>query len=607
MHFLLDETQDRILLQLQKMGLPFEDYYFESYEGRLYRIGEGGMGTVYRAMKKPVACGANEYYYNEYAVKVTGFKDDHLDTADFYSVAKLQGRLSREANVVKIIEFTEIEVRLDGEGRVAEAKITEPKKMKARQADESALRLQFLLMKKLKPLVTRDSNGNFRVSNGYFRISKDLSGWIGIDDFFRVAYDIGSALKKVHEEGLLHRDVKLENIFYDERKKVYLLGDFGIAKAPTDGYASTRVFTNGCAAPEVMKGRSKYDKTADIYSYGMMLYMLLNKLKPLELSRQYAQGFVLPWPEALKEQRSLYLMLKECGIEREVDAKSLYDAVSKMCSYDPADRFQSMGEALGAIEALMWDEQFTRRRRACSQKRPVVLVCWLFGALCIGGVLFPGAGSGFSPSAYIYFSLIIGCALLKRMRKQLKKEFQNNKYLDGLIRAYRIVCLCFGLFLACLSEFSWAMAFAAAAAVAFTDTAFFVCVTLLVFKLAGAWAVLNPKFTSGVTSDQLWFPLFFIAGAVAFCLHARKFSGIERKNYKKRKEAIEKNRVYEWFAALLLVGAVCFLCDGLMGGSAVIASMGRESILYQFVGVAMAGVFLDYLFNAEEPEPNAGK
>ena len=44
----------------------------------------------------------------------------------------------------------------------------------------------------------------------------------------------------IHNSGYLHRDIKLENIFWDEESRQYKLGDFGIAKYIGDGDAETK-------------------------------------------------------------------------------------------------------------------------------------------------------------------------------------------------------------------------------------------------------------------------------------------------------------------------------------------------------------------------------
>ena len=67
----------------------------------------------------------------------------------------------------------------------------------------------------------KDKYGNFEV------LREDLKSE---EEVLRLAKDIGSALSTAHENGIIHRDVKLENIFWDKHLQQYKLGDFGVAR-----------------------------------------------------------------------------------------------------------------------------------------------------------------------------------------------------------------------------------------------------------------------------------------------------------------------------------------------------------------------------------------
>lgn len=91
----------------------------------------------------------------------------------------------------------------------------------------------------------------------------------------RMWLDIANALCFCEQENIIHRDIKPANILVslDGRFK---LSDFGAArKSMEGGEASTRVGTERYMAPEVYKGQ-KYDKRADYYSLGCVIYFYLN-------------------------------------------------------------------------------------------------------------------------------------------------------------------------------------------------------------------------------------------------------------------------------------------------------------------------------------------
>lgn len=119
------------------------------------------------------------------------------------------------------------------------------------------------------------------------------------DGIISFARDISFALLAASESNILHRDIKLENIFYDEENKRYKLGDFGNAKISKE--AGTIIGTKGYVAPEIKNMLSdSYGEEADIYSFGVTLFLLMNGLKfpgseTYHYSRaQYNEGYVFP-------------------------------------------------------------------------------------------------------------------------------------------------------------------------------------------------------------------------------------------------------------------------------------------------------------------------
>jgi NIMA (never in mitosis gene a)-related kinase len=86
-------------------------------------------------------------------------------------------------------------------------------------------------------------------------------------------------LKHVHDRKILHRDIKLQNIFMTKTNRC-LLGDFGIAKilSCTKGFARTVVGTPYYLSPEILESKN-YSFQSDIWSLGILLYELC-ALKP---------------------------------------------------------------------------------------------------------------------------------------------------------------------------------------------------------------------------------------------------------------------------------------------------------------------------------------
>jgi serine/threonine protein kinase len=114
-------------------------------------------------------------------------------------------------------------------------------------------------------------------------------------DAVRLVVEIASALSVAHAAGLVHRDVKPENILLDDKGEAYLT-DFGIARpvmpsrvgraAQTLSATGLPVGTPEYMAPEQLRGEP-LDQRADIYALGAVLYELLTGHAPHEAETPY--------------------------------------------------------------------------------------------------------------------------------------------------------------------------------------------------------------------------------------------------------------------------------------------------------------------------------
>jgi class 3 adenylate cyclase/predicted Ser/Thr protein kinase len=99
-----------------------------------------------------------------------------------------------------------------------------------------------------------------------------------------IARQICRGLQAAHEEGIIHRDIKPQNVLVDQKGQVKIM-DFGIARRAEAAEAMTSagiiVGTPHYMSPEQVQGKN-LDSRSDIYSMGVMMYEMLCGVKPFD-------------------------------------------------------------------------------------------------------------------------------------------------------------------------------------------------------------------------------------------------------------------------------------------------------------------------------------
>ena len=166
-------------------------------------------------------------------------------------------------------------------------------------------------------------------------------------DVLRLGFDICTALEVCSKKGIIHRDIKPDNIFVDEYGK-FKLGDFGVARQLERSLnGMSRKGTYSYMAPEVYR-EEHYDGRADIYSLGMVMYKLLNNNR---------DPFIDPHQPMIKiSERSEAINRRRRGERIPPPAFASNAAATlilKACEFNPDDRFLTVTEFKRAINDVM--------------------------------------------------------------------------------------------------------------------------------------------------------------------------------------------------------------------------------------------------------------
>ena len=107
-----------------------------------------------------------------------------------------------------------------------------------------------------------------------------------VDEARRILAQVADALAYAHARGVVHRDVKPDNVLLDRESGRALVADFGIARAAEEGTKLTAtgiaVGTPAYMSPEQAMGDAEVDGRSDLYALGVVGYQLLTGVLPFE-------------------------------------------------------------------------------------------------------------------------------------------------------------------------------------------------------------------------------------------------------------------------------------------------------------------------------------
>jgi serine/threonine protein kinase len=255
----------------------------------IQKIGEGGMGVVYKAqdtkLDRPVAL----------KFLPSGLTRDPASKKRFIQEAKAAAALNHP-NITTVHEIGE------DEGR-------------------TFIAMEFIEGKTLRERIE--------------------SGPIEIEEAVGIASQVAEGLKEAHDRGIIHRDIKPANIMLTGRGQAKIM-DFGLAKlvwGPDLTKPSMIMGTVAYMSPEQARGEA-VDHRTDIWSLGAMLYEMLAEKKPFQKSQEHALV------HAILNEKPESLVTARPDIPRAIER-----AVLKALEKDAARRYQNLIELLKDLKS----------------------------------------------------------------------------------------------------------------------------------------------------------------------------------------------------------------------------------------------------------------
>jgi hypothetical protein len=202
------------------------------------------------------------------------------------------------------------------------------------------------------------------------------------DEALRIARQTAEGLSVAHAAGMVHRDIKPDNLMIDEGGRVKIM-DFGLMRSvdvQKDGLTAEGLFvgTLEYASPEQCRDKP-LDARTDLYSLGVVLYELLSGKRPYQSKTAFGYLTMISDPQQPPAPLRSHVPEVPPAIEA---------LVHKLLSKRPEDRFASAEELVQAIDAFLGSAM---RMSAVPAPAPAptggVLVYVVGGAIALAAVL----------------------------------------------------------------------------------------------------------------------------------------------------------------------------------------------------------------------------
>lgn len=305
------------------------------------KIGEGGMGVVYRA--------EDQVLHRDVAIKVLRIDPERNLSSE--KIQEIQRRFQREAQ--------------------AAARLNHPNIVSVYQVGSSGNQ-PYMVMEYLKGRSLVDV----------------MDEETPVTDVLKAMIQVCGALHYAHSQGVIHRDVKPDNIVLGEDGRVKIT-DFGIARLDEPDGLQTRtgvmLGSPAYCAPEQLKDFRHVDGRADIFSVGVVLYQWLTRRFPFE--GDAATEII----SKILTNEPIPPRLLNPEIPPELEA-----VILKALAKEPSQRYQTAAELQVALEKVL--RLLQRKGEVSTERTQIILppgrahfqLPFLVAALLLVGLLLYG-------------------------------------------------------------------------------------------------------------------------------------------------------------------------------------------------------------------------
>lgn len=195
----------------------------------------------------------------------------------------------------------------------------------------------------------------------------------------KIMFGVAATMKKIHQLDLIHRDLKVANVFLDDNLEPQI-ADFGLAKEFIDTRNTLNVGTPFAMAPEIFMG-TEYDKSVDVYAFAFFMYNMFStefqfEVGPPRTSHQY-MTYITKGQRPIKKPNipeAYWQLITKCWVEAPAERPSFAEIVQTMKDdifalneYDQTTDLNDLHEYQQRIDAPM-PEDFEEESRVITKK-----------------------------------------------------------------------------------------------------------------------------------------------------------------------------------------------------------------------------------------------